>query len=64
MGLSPEILEEEIRPAIRAVAAAAGLEFIDLVDLFPDARYCFDGVHPQASGARMMAASIIDSVKW
>lgn len=64
MGLSPEILEEGIRPAICAVAAAAGLEFIDLVDLFPDARYCFDGVHPQASGARMMAASIIDSVKW
>lgn len=56
MGLSPEILEEGIRPAIRAVAAAAGLEFIDLVDLFPDARYCFDGVHPQASGARMIAA--------
>ena len=64
MGLSPEILEEGIRPAIRAVAAAAGLELIDLVDLFPDARYCFDGVHPQAAGARMMAEAIIDSVKW
>ncbi len=64
MGLSPEILEEGIRPTIRDVAAAAGLEFIDLVDLFPDARYCFDGVHPQAAGAQMMAAAIIDSVKW
>ncbi len=64
MGLSPEILEEGIRPTIRAIAAAAGLEFIDLVDLFPDARYCFDGVHPQASGAQMMAEAIIDSVKW
>lgn len=65
MGLSPEILEEGIRPTIRSVAAAtAGSAFIDLVDLFPDARYCFDGVHPQASGARMMAAAIINSVKW
>ena len=64
MGLSPEILEGGIRPAIRSVAAAAGFEFIDLVDLFPDARYCFDGVHPHASGARMMAKAIIDSVKW
>ena len=64
MGLSPEILEEGIRPAIRSIAAAAGFELIDLVDLFPDARYCFDGVHPHASGARMMAAAIINSVKW
>jgi lysophospholipase L1-like esterase len=64
MGLSPEILEGGIRPAIRAVAAAAGFEFIDLVDLFPDARYCFDGVHPKAAGAQMMAEAIIDSVKW
>jgi lysophospholipase L1-like esterase len=64
MGLSPEILEEGIRPAIRSVAAAAGFSLIDLVDLFPDARYCFDGVHPQAAGARMMAKAIIDSVKW
>ena len=64
MGLSPEILEEEIRPAIRSIAAVAGLELIDLVDLFPDARYCFDGVHPQAAGAQMMAEAIIDSVKW
>ena len=38
--------------------------YSDLVDLFPDARYCFDGVHPQAAGARMMAEAIIDSVKW
>ncbi len=38
-GLSPEILEDGVRPVIREVAEECGLPCIDLVNLFTDARY-------------------------
>lgn len=57
-GLSPEILEEGVRPIIREVAGECRLPCIDLVDLFTDARYCYDGVHPNVEGARLMAEAI------
>jgi lysophospholipase L1-like esterase len=57
-GLSPEILEDDIRPVIREVAGKCGLQCNDLVDLFADARYCYDGVHPNGEGVRLMAEVI------
>ena len=57
-GLSPEILEEGVRPVIREVAKVFGLQCIDLVDLFTDARYCYDGVHPNVEGVRLMMEAI------
>ena len=57
-GLSPETLEEGVRPVIREVAEESGLQCIDLVDLFSDARYCYDGVHPNAEGVGMMAEAV------
>ena len=57
-GLSPETLEEGVRPVIREVAEESGLQCIDLVDLFSDARYCYDGVHPNAEGVGMMADAV------
>ena len=57
-GLSPEILEEGVRPVIREVAGECGLQCLDLVDLFTDARYCYDGVHPNAEGVRLMGEAI------
>ena len=57
-GLSPEILEEGVRPVIREVAKVFGLQCIDLVDLFLDAQYCYDGVHPDVEGVRLMMDAI------
>ena len=57
-GLSPEMLEEGVRPVIREMAGECGLPYIDLVDLFADARYCYDGVHPNVKGVQLMAEEI------
>lgn len=57
-GLSPETLEEGVRPVIREVAGECGLPCIDLVDLFTDTKYCYDGVHPNGEGTRLMVEQI------
>ena len=62
-GLSPEILEEGVRPVIREVAGECGLPCIDLVDLFTDARYCYDGVHPNGAGTRLMAEALSSKLR-
>ena len=64
LGLYPDTLEEGVRPAIREIAAAKGLELIDLKDLFTDTQYCRDGVHPQKAGARMLAEAIYAGISW
>ena len=64
MDLSPETLEQGVRPAIKAIAADHGLEFVDLRDVIPDSRYCYDGVHPQVEGTRLVAEAIFERVTW
>jgi Lysophospholipase L1 and related esterases len=64
LGVHPETLEEGVRPAIRETAEAEGLELIDLYDLFSDTTYCRDGVHPQRTGARMLADAIYGRIHW
>lgn len=64
LGLYPETMEEGVRPAIREIAADMGLELIDLQDLFTDSQYCRDGVHPQRTGARMLAETIYSAIRW
>ncbi|MBO6081457.1 MAG: hypothetical protein J6P46_00330 [Bacteroidales bacterium] len=64
MDLSPETLENGVRPAIRAIAADNDLEFVDLRDVISDSRYCCDGVHPQAEGTRLVAEAIYAKVAW
>ena len=64
LGVHPETMEEGVRPAIREIAADTGLELVDLRDLFEDSRYCRDGVHPQRTGARMLAEAIFSGIKW
>ena len=63
-GLSPEVLEDGVRPAIRELAVHTGLQSIDLVDLFADARYCYDGVHPNREGVRLMAEAVLEKLEW
>lgn len=64
LGLYSETMEKGVRPAIREIASEMGLELVDLVDLFPDSKYMMDGVHPQATGAKMMAETIYNSINW
>lgn len=64
LGVLPENMENGVRPAIREIATNLGLELVDLVDLFPDSTFQMDGVHPQATGARMLADAIYSSIKW
>lgn len=64
LGLYSETMESGVRPAIREIAAAKGLELVDLADLFTDSKYLMDGVHPQTTGARMLAVAIYSKVKW
>lgn len=64
LGLYSDTMEEGVRPAIREIAAEMGLELVDLVDLFPDSQYMMDGVHPQATGAKMLAEAIYSTVNW
>ena len=64
LGVHLETLEEGVRPAIREIAAETGLQLIDLQDLFLDNRYCRDGVHPQRTGAQMLAEAVYSSISW
>lgn len=64
LGVHPETMEEGVRPAIREIAEETGLELVDLRDLFTDTTYCRDGVHPQKTGARMLAEAIFNAVRW
>ena len=60
--LNPDVLEEEIRPAIRKIAEQKGLELIDLQPVFGNAHFCRDGIHPQRRGARMLAETIYSQI--
>ena len=64
LGVHPETMEEGVRPAIREIASETGLQLVDLQDLFTDNQYCRDGVHPQRTGARMLAEAIYSSIQW
>ena len=64
LGVHPDTMEEGVRPTIREIAEQAGLDLVDLQDLFTDTRFCRDGVHPQRTGARMLAETIYSQVKW
>ena len=64
LGVRPDNMEEGVRPAIREIAKEAGLELVDLQDLFTDNKYCHDGVHPQRLGAQMLADAIYSAIQW
>ena len=64
LGVYPETMEDGVRPAIREISEQTGLEFVDLRDLFTDSKFCCDGVHPQRTGARMLADTIYSSIQW
>lgn len=59
-----EPLESGVRPTIHRIADRLNLEQVDLYDLFSDTTYCKDGLHPQATGAKMLAEAIYSRINW
>lgn len=62
--LNPDVMEEGVRPTVRDIAAQRGLQLVDLHDLFDSPRYCRDGIHPQRTGARMLAETIYKQINF
>ena len=60
--LQVKALGAGVRPAIREIGEGMGLQVVDLMDVFQGGSYCFDGVHPQREGTRMMAEKIYQEV--
>ena len=61
--LQPQVLQQEILPLLRAIAAANAAETIDLQPVFaPEEKLFPDGVHPNARGAHLLAQTVYQSV--
>ena len=60
---SSETFFRKVRINLRMIGSI-GFAFIDLKDLFPDTKYCKDGVHPQREGARMLEEAIYSRIDW
>lgn len=64
-GISDSTIVNGVIPVQQAVAKECGLEVIDLHALFPGEKdtMLWDGIHPNAKGAKRMAAIIAKRVK-
>jgi lysophospholipase L1-like esterase len=58
-GLSNEILEQQIIPSVEQIANRAGLALIDAHSALNSPRFFLDGVHPNDSGARVIAEVVV-----
>jgi lysophospholipase L1-like esterase len=60
-GISPEVIENELIPRIRQVAARKGVPIIDLqMPLSNHPEWFPDDIHPNAEGAGLIAQAIFD----
>ena len=58
-----DVIENEIRPAVLALAKEEDLPVIDLFDVFSEHPEMFpDGIHPDADGARLMAETVYKAI--
>lgn len=63
-GIRESVLENEIRPKVRAVAASTGAEVLDLATPFRDHPELFpDRVHPNPAGAGKIAALVAARIR-
>jgi acyl-CoA thioesterase-1 len=63
-GINEESVSGEIIPAIKKVAAEKKLPLIDLHKALSDQPLLFpDGVHPNAAGAKLIAATVHASIR-
>lgn len=62
--LRQEVVEKEIRPAIRSIAKEKGIERIDIYEIFKGRKDLFaDGVHPNPKGSKLLAETVYQAIK-
>lgn len=62
-GISPTLVEREVRPVVRAAATSAHCQIVDVHDALSDHPEWFpDTVHPNADGARRLAQVIAEAI--
>jgi lysophospholipase L1-like esterase len=62
LGYNNKILEQEIIPIIEKVAIRTCLPLIDVHSALNSSSFFFDGVHPNASGAKVIAQFVHNSL--
>lgn len=59
-----EVIRDEIRPAVAALAIEKGLHYIDMYEVFTGRPELYsDGVHPTAEGAKLFAQTVYAAIK-
>ena len=59
-----EILRQELRPAVMAAAEKENVVFLDLFAVMDGhLEWFFDGVHPNADGAKVIAKTVFHCIK-
>ena len=62
--ISAQVIEQEIRPALIALAQEEELPLIDVFSVFSGHPELFpDGVHPNAEGARLLAETVYEAIR-
>ena len=61
--IRPEVIRDEIVPAVRNVAEETGVTLIDLTPVFEGKTELYsDGLHPTAEGAALLAQAVYDAI--
>ena len=61
--IQPEVIRDEILPAVRRIAEKTGAALIDLYPVFDGKPELFsDGLHPTAEGAALLAQAVYDAI--
>lgn len=61
-GLSSEVLQKEIVPAIKQLAKNLVLPLIDVNSALANPRFFLDGVHPNDEGAKIIASTVCKAI--
>ena len=61
--IQPDVIRNEIVPAVRNIAAETGAELIDLYPVFEGKQALYsDGLHPTAEGAALLAQTVYEAL--
>ncbi|MBR0353995.1 MAG: hypothetical protein IJK35_01350 [Oscillospiraceae bacterium] len=62
--ISASLLSDALRPALRSLAAEENVRFLDVYGVLEGRpELFFDGVHPNAAGARLLAETVYQTIK-
>lgn len=63
--ISATLVQNEVNEAVKLLAEIKGIECIDLYAVFEGKKELYtDGVHPNARGARLIAETVYERIKW